>query len=236
MSRSDHFLQRESPGNERCITVVLPSTAVDPALRKSATEAHAELIAGTLRGPAFTKRLRAVPKDERDEWIDEVLALDPIPPDDGLPRGAVPYLPCGVAEIMAMLQETQLRADDVFVDVGSGLGRVSILAHLFTGARAHGIEIQKHLAHRAMETSRDLKLDAVTFEHGNAADTLPEATVYFFYAPCNGEMLARVMQRLHEVAQKHPIRICTVDLRLPDVAWLVERDTPFAALSVYHSQ
>lgn len=218
------------------MTVVLPSTAVDPALRKSATEARAELIAGTLRGSAFTKRLRAVPMEERDEWIDEVLALDPIPPDNGLPRGAVPYLPCGVAEIMAMIQETKLRASDTFIDVGSGLGRVSILAHLFTGARACGIEIQKHLAYRAKETAAELKLDAVTFEYGNAADAMPEATVYFFYAPCNGEMLARVMQRMEEVAKKHPIRICTVDLRLPEVPWLVECDTPFAALSVYQSK
>jgi Histone methylation protein DOT1 len=215
---------------------VLPSAPVDPALRKSAVEAHTELVAGTLRGSVFTKRLRTVPKEDRDEWIDEVLALDPIPPDDGLPRGAVPYLPCGVAEIMAMIQEVQLRADDTFVDVGSGLGRVSILAHLFSGARAHGIEIQKHLAYRSMETARDLKLDAVTFEHGNAAETMPEATVYFFYSPCNGEMLQRVMERMHAVALKHPIRICTVDLRLPDVAWLVEKETPFSALYCYSSQ
>jgi len=209
---------------------------VDPALRGSATEARAELLAGRLVGAAFTKRLRAVPKDERDTWIDQVLGIDPVPPDSELPRGAVLYLPCGVAEIMAMIQETKLRADDVFVDVGSGLGRVSILAHLFSGARSHGIEIQRHLAARANETVGELKLGAVTFEHGNAADSMPDATVYFFYAPCNGEMLARVMQRMEEVSKKHPIRICTVDLRLPEVAWLVECDTPFAALSVYQSK
>jgi len=31
------------------------------------------------------------------------------------------------------------------VDLGAGVGRVVMLAHLLTGARAHGIEVQKEL-------------------------------------------------------------------------------------------
>ena len=44
-----------------------------------------------------------------------------------------------------------MQASDVFVDVGSGLGRAAALVHLMTGARAIGLEVQPALVAAARD-------------------------------------------------------------------------------------
>ncbi len=209
---------------------------MDPALRDSAIEARAQVIAGTLRGAALAELIASIPWDERDAWTDELLMIGPPEVDALLPRGSVPYLPCGVDEILALARDVPMReAGDAFVDIGSGLGRVAILAHLLTGARASGIEIQAHLVERARVVSSDLGLTDVTFVHANAADTALDGTVFFLYAPCNGPMLASVIDRLAALARRNPITVATVGLELPDVPWLSPRTTSSDTMSLYTS-
>lgn len=188
-----------------------------------------------LRGAALLEALTAVAPVDREAWIDRVLGIASPPPDLDLPRGAVPYLPAGVDEIVAMVCEAPLRPNDELVDLGAGLGRVVILAHLLSGARAHGIELQAHLVERARATCAALHLPAVTFACANAAETELAGSVFFLYAPCNGDMLARVVARLEAVARGHRIVIATVDLELHDVPWLVARPSTRAALTLYDS-
>lgn len=160
----------------------------------------------------FAKELAAVPFAARDAWVDARLGIEPPPPDAGLPAGAVPYLPCGVDEVVAALREARVGPGDVFVDIGSGLGRAVFLAHLLTGAKAHGIEVQGHLVESSRRAARRLGLD-VGFTHANAADVELEGTCFFLYAPCNGELLARVTKRLEAVAP--PFTVCAVNVELP---------------------
>src|SRR5689334_6805613 len=102
--------------------------------------------AGVTRGrvsPAeFRAALAGVPREERDPWLDEVFGLGELP-DDGpdLPPGCVPYLPCAVDTVLRMIEHADVRAEDVFVDVGAGLGRAAALIHVATGAAAIGLEI-----------------------------------------------------------------------------------------------
>ena len=198
-----------------------------------AARARAELEAGALRGPALLERLRAIPFVDRDAWIDEVLGFEPPPPDlPDLPVGAVPYLPCGVDEIMAMVQAVPLGPDDHLVDVGSGLGRVVIVAHLLSGARASGVELQAHLVERARARGAALRLPAVSFVHANAAELALDGSVFFLYAPCNGELLTRVVARLERLARARRFVVCTVGLEL-DEPWLRARPSAHAALALY---
>lgn len=162
----------------------------------------------------FAEELAAVPFADRDAWVDAKLGIEPPPADLPLPAGAVPYLPCGVAEVLAALDAVRLTREDVFVDVGSGLGRVVFLAHLLTGARAHGIEVQQHLVESSRRRAGELGIEgAVTFTQANAADLALEGTCFFLYAPCNGELLARVTRRLEAVAR--PLTVCAVNVELP---------------------
>ncbi|WP_242588925.1 methyltransferase domain-containing protein [Corallococcus macrosporus] len=197
---------------------------------------RADIQSGALRGDAFRELLLSVPLVERDGWVDALLGFDAPPPDSAdLPRGAVPYLPCGVDEILAMVAEVPLRRDDTFVDLGSGMGRVAILAHLLSGARAQGVEVQEPLVHLARARCAELALPRVSFVHANAADTDLDGSVFFLYAPFNGEMLSAVLRRIEEVARRRPIVVCTVDLELHGVPWLRARTTGNVSLTLYDS-
>lgn len=62
--------------------------------------------------------------------------------------------------------------------------------------RARGIEIQEPLVRVARERASALKLD-VTFEHANVLDAnLSDGTVFFLYAPFNGDTLQKVLARV----------------------------------------
>jgi len=210
---------------------------VDESLRVRARAARAEVASGALRGAALLDQLRAVPARDRDGWVDELLGIEPPPPDvPDLPRGAVPYLPCGVDEIVAMVGEVPLGPDDELVDVGAGLGRVALLAHLLSGAGARGVEIQAPLVERARRCCAALAVTGVSFICADAADCELDGSVFFLYAPCNGELLARVVRRIEAVARRRPIVVAAVDLELPGAPWLRARPASRPALMLYDTR
>ncbi len=204
-------------------------------LRREAREAREAVCAGELREAKLLERILAVPFVDRDAWVDELFLLEPVTEDQpDLPRGSVPYLACGVEEVLAMVRELPVRPEDQLVDLGSGLGRVVMLAHLLTGARTSGIEIQEHLVMTARARSADLHLP-VSFVCANAAETTLDGSIFFLYAPFNGGMLRSALERLEHVARRRPIVLCTVDLELHEVTWLRRRDTTNPALVFYES-
>jgi len=204
--------------------------------RAGPSAARAGIESGALRGRALFELLRDVPSRDRDGWLDELLGFEDPPPDLAtLPRGAVPYLPSGVDEILAMVIEASIQPDDELVDLGSGLGRVVILAHLLSGARACGVEIQEPLVRLATARCAALGLPLVSFVHANAADVELDGSVFFLYAPCNGAMLAGVLRRIETVARRRPIVVCAVDLEFHGVPWLRARPTARVSLAVYDS-
>jgi hypothetical protein len=206
------------------------------SLRRRAHQARAEIRSGALRGAALQDLLRSVPFRDRDDWVDELLGFEEVPPDDAdLPRGSVPYLPCGVDEILATVRDAPVGPEDELVDLGSGLGRVVLLAHLLSGARGRGIEIQEHLVLRAREASERLALTDVVFAHANAADVALEGSVFFLYSPFNGAVLAAVLRRIEDVARRRAIVVCAVGLELRGVEWLRPRRSSNVSLALYDS-
>jgi protein-L-isoaspartate O-methyltransferase len=117
----------------------------------------------------FRAALLAVPPAARDAWLDLVLDLRELP-DDGpdLPRGCVPYLPCPVDVLLRMTEQTRVGASDVFVDVGSGVGRAAALVQLLTGAATVGIEIQSSLVVAARALAGGLAGVRIATVHGDA--------------------------------------------------------------------
>jgi len=213
---------------------------VDDSLRRRAQAARAAIQSGALRGAALLELLLSVPPADRDVWLDELLGLEEAPPDlPDLPRGSVPYLPSGVEEILAMVREVPVEPDDELVDLGAGLGRVVILAHLISGARARGVEIQEPLVRIASARCAALALPAVSFVHADAADAADadlDGSIFYLYAPFNGETLARVLRRLEAIARRRPIVVCAVGLELPDVPWLSPRTTSCVSLTLYDAR
>ncbi len=192
--------------------------------------------ASALRGAALLELLLSIPARDRDARVDELLGFEEPSPDVAdLPRGSVPYLPSGVDEILTMVLEAPVRSDDELVDLGSGVGRVVILAHLLSGARAHGVEIQGPLVDQARARSAALNLAHVSFAHANAADVPLDGSIFFLYAPFNGKMLTAVLRRIEEVARRRPIVVCAVGLEFRDVDWLRPRKISNVSVALYDS-
>lgn len=161
-------------------------------------------------------------------------------PEDGpeLPSGCVPYLPSPIDALLRLVEHAPVRASDVFVDVGSGVGRAAALVHLLTGASAVGLEIQQALVSAARELATRLHLSRVSFMEGDAvqlAATVTAGSVFFLYCPFSGERLAKLLATLEVVARTRAICVCSLDLPMPPSAWL-ELARPLAAdLAIYRS-
>jgi hypothetical protein len=172
---------------------------------------------------AFRRALEGVAPPERDAWLDSFLGLGEIGEDGpDLPRECVPYLPCPVDALLRMVDEAGVGPEDVFVDVGSGAGRAAALVHLLTGAAVVGIEVQHALASASRELSARLPGARFTTLEGDACALAASVagTVYFLYCPFSGERLARLVDTLEPIARTRALRICCVDVPLPERSWL----------------
>jgi hypothetical protein len=188
----------------------------------------------------FRAALLNVPPGERDAWVDRVFGLGG-PLDDGpdLPRGCVPYLPCSVDTMLRMVEQARVRASDVFVDVGSGVGRAAAFVHLLTGAGAIGLEIQSGLVRAARDLTTRLVLSRVSCIEGDAFELtrfMTIGSVFFLYCPFSGDRLVNVLGNLELIARTRPIRVCCVDLPLPPCPWLSLEPPLSGDLAVYRSR
>ncbi len=190
----------------------------------------------------FRAELLRVPPNERDAWLDARLALGDLPEDDAaLPRGCVPYFPCAVDAVLRAIDRAVIRADDVFVDVGAGVGRVAALVQLLTGAEAIGVEVQPALVRSARALAR--RLDAgsrLSFVEGDVTEVdvaaLARATVFFLYCPFSGDRLEQLLRAIEPLARERSIRVAAVDVPLPPCGWLeAEAVVPPGDLVIHRS-
>jgi predicted RNA methylase len=137
-----------------------------------------------------------------------------------------------------MVDQARVRSSDVFVDVGSGLGRAAACVHLLTGAAVIGIEVQSRLVRAARELATRLVLPRVSYIEGDAATltrVIATGSVFFFYCPFSGDRLVNLLGDLEVIARARPIRVCCLDLPLPPCPWLTLESPPTGDLSIYRS-
>ena len=176
-------------------------------------------------------RLVALPPEARDAEVERLFNLTPpkgfeSPPSDQM----VGYHASHLAFVVRALIAAEVGPDDVFIDIGSGMGKVTTLARVLTGARVRGIEYVGALVDLAP------RVDGVEYVHGDARQApLDDGTVFFLYAPFTGALRREVFARLHAVAKRRGIAVCAMafdaerewlQLRAPDQVWL----------QVFHSQ
>jgi SAM-dependent methyltransferase len=212
---------------------------MDEDRRESAEQIRALIERGQQDPSTFRAALLRVPSAERDAWVDLVFGLGEIP-DDGpeLPRGCAPYLPCPVDAVLRMVEQAPVRASDVFVDVGAGLGRAAALVHLLTGAAAVGLEIQPGLVHGARDLAARLLTSRVSCVEGDAAKLagfITIGSVFFLYCPFSGARLAKMLADLEPIARTRMIRVCCVDLPLPQCPWLTLEPQLSGDLAIHRS-
>ena len=147
--------------------------------------------------------------DYRDEVLTGVLQLrEPREPRlHPLPE-MVFYQPTPARHILHLITASAFSQGDVFVDLGSGLGHVAMLAFMMTGVRSIGIEVDPTYVASAQECAQSLHLSQVRFirEDARSAD-LSSGTVFYLYSPFTGSILADVLDRLEHESKSRPIKI-----------------------------
>jgi len=212
---------------------------MDEAHRSTAESIRSLIVRSLASSAMFRAALTSVPPLERDPWLDLVFGLQSLPDDSSeLPQGCVPYLPCSVDAILRIVDCAGVQASDVFVDVGSGVGRAAVLVHLLTGASTIGLEIQSQLVHASRDLMTRLNVSRFSPVQGDAVELTEFMTIgsiFFLYCPFGGARLEKVLDDLEPIARTRPIRVCSVDLPLPSRRWLTPMVPPSGDIAVYRS-
>ncbi|MBT9332922.1 hypothetical protein [Paracidobacterium acidisoli] len=169
--------------------------------------------------------------DRRDEIVSGILELqEPAHADHSLDSEMVFYQPTPVRHILALIAAGALGEDDLLVDLGSGLGHVSLLASILSGCSSLGIEVDGSYVASAQACARILCLSRVRFIEGDARTAdLSGGTVYYLYTPFTGSMLSDVLGRLRSEGTKRAFRVCTLGPCTSAVAqepWLTAASAP----------
>ncbi len=176
---------------------------------------------------------RAVPTHNRDPlgydcldvFVDGLLSMESAPEETkAIQSGMIGYQATPARVILAFIEQAHLRADDVFYDLGSGLGRIVLLVGLLSAAPAKGIEFEPAYCAYAQQRAYSLHLARVTFINVDARQAdYADGTVFFMYTPFTGRLLQEVLDKLQEEARSRPITVATYGpctLHVAQQSWL----------------
>jgi hypothetical protein len=167
--------------------------------------------------------------DSLDALVHGLLLAEPAPEEVRQREPEmVPYQPTPARIVLEMVDKTDFRPDDVFYDIGSGLGQVAVLVHLLSGARTRGLEVEPAYCHYARRCARGLNLSHVEFINVDAREAdYSDGTIFFLYTPFEGGMLDQVLGKLRDESRKRSIRLYTYGpctLLVSQQAWLERVD------------
>ena len=163
--------------------------------------------------------------DYLDELIRGVLQFEePSAEAVQLESEMVPYQPTPARHIFDFIGRAALTERDFLIDLGSGLGHVTLMASICSSANCTGIELEPAYVECARKSARSLNLKNMRFVQGDArAADLSDGTVFYLYTPFTGTILRDVLNLLRDEAVRRDIRICTFGPCTPAVAeeqWL----------------
>jgi hypothetical protein len=159
--------------------------------------------------------------DNLDVFINGLLSPQAIPEQTtDLEPEMVFYQKTPVRIIFELVAKTYIAKDDVFFDLGSGLGQAAILVNLLAGAKARGVEFEPAFCHYACECAKELNLPNVSFINTDARQAdYGDGTVFFMYTPFKGEILQDVLALLRNESFTRKIKIITYGPCTPQVAF-----------------
>ena len=116
------------------------------------------------------------------------------------------------------------RSETCSLTSGSGVGRVTTLVHLMTGATCVGVEVQPALAEASRQLALRLALPQVQVVEGEVLErfeALSRGTVFFLYCPFSGARLEQLLAEVEVLARQRTLHLACVDVPLPERPWLV---------------
>lgn len=152
----------------------------------------------TIAGPIEAEHLGDTPFDA---LLERLLGTDGR--FDGTPareEGLIHYDPSPASVVVALYEAGYFAAGERFVDIGSGIGRVTVLGALLGQGEVVGLELDASLVVVADEAARSLGSPARHVAGDARAFAFRGFTRAFLGAPFVGPVLDAVLQRLHEAA------------------------------------
>jgi hypothetical protein len=177
-------------------------------------------------GEANGGEMRAPGYDNLDIFVNGLLNIRALPAERKQREPEmVSYQQTPARIIVELIERANLTRDDVFFDIGSGVGLVPMLVVLLSEARAVGVEFEPAYCSYARKRAADLALAQVTFVNADARDAdYSDGTVFFLYTPFTGAILRDVLEKLRAVARQRMLRLFTYGPCTRTVAqqgWLV---------------
>ena len=179
-----------------------------------------ELAAGVRPG-SFERMTRglldmAVGADKRgydvlDTFVNGLFSDQPLPAETKkLMHGMVSFHKTPVRVVFELVNLVEMGNEDLFFDIGSGLGQVVLLVNLISGARATGIEYEPAYCAYASAMASRLRLADVEFINADAREAdYSKGTVFFLYTPFEGGMLRDMLRLLQAASRDRVVRILT---------------------------
>jgi len=118
------------------------------------------------------------------------------------------------------------KADDVFVELGCGKGRVVFFYNTFKFKKMIGIELKKELAEIAKENLEALKIrnNPIEIIHGDAANVdLTDGTLFFLNNPFGFKTLSSVLTSIKNSFRTHPRKVRIIYLNAVNANLLNEQ-------------
>jgi hypothetical protein len=169
-----------------------------------------QLLAAYTRGYSENSR-DPLGYDALDAFVNGLIGIDTEPQETRpiLP-GMIGYQATPVRVILAFIDQVPMTANDVFYDLGAGLGRIVMLVGLLSDAQARGIEFEPAYCTYARQRASGLGLSQVHFINTDVREAdLAEGTVFFMYTPFTGNVLLAVLEQLQQEAQTRPFVLVT---------------------------
>ena len=110
--------------------------------------------------------------------------------------------------IKRVLNTLNLTENDVFYDLGSGLGRMIISAAIITPAVCKGIEFIPERIEQAIKAKQRLALDNLHLICGNVLDQdFSDGTAFYMWEPFSNDTQMKVIKELEKISKNKQITI-----------------------------
>lgn len=119
------------------------------------------------------------------------------------------YDPTPYIVLERLVQLKILKKDDVVVDYGCGMGRISFFLNSQIGCEVIGIDHSEKLLEKASENLESYgNAEDISFIHARAEDYLPDgANCLYFFNPFSSHVFQKVLKRICESYSDNPREI-----------------------------
>jgi hypothetical protein len=112
--------------------------------------------------------------------------------------------------VFELVDKCNFTKEDVFYDLGSGLGQVVLLVNLLAGVITKGVEFEPAFCDYSRDCATKLNLSNITFINADARQAdYSDGAIFFMYTPFNGGILQEVLEILRKESLLKKIRIIT---------------------------